>query len=60
MRCDRTVAGVTWISSSGVIAKVLGHVWFSCLVAWRNGVGDLPWVAAELEAACHVLCDHLD
>lgn len=46
--------------TEAVIAKVLGHVWFSCLVAWRNGVGDLPWVAAELEAACHVLCDHLD
>lgn len=45
--------------TEAVIAKVLGHVWFSCLVAWRNGVGDLSWVAAELEAACHVLCDHL-
>ena len=22
------------------IAKVLGHVWFSCLVAWSNGVGE--------------------
>lgn len=42
-----------------VIAKVLGHVWFSCLVAWRNGVGDLAWVGSELEAACGVLCDHL-
>jgi AcrR family transcriptional regulator len=41
------------------IAKVLGHVWFSCLVAWTNGVGDLAWVGAELETACHLLCDHL-
>ena len=41
------------------IAKVLGHVWFSCLVAWSNGVGDLEWVAEELETACHLLCDHL-
>jgi len=41
------------------IAKVLGHVWFSCLVAWSNGVGDLPWVSAELETASHLLCDHL-
>lgn len=41
------------------IARVLGHVWFSCLVAWKNGVGDLPWVAEELETACHLLCDHL-
>jgi AcrR family transcriptional regulator len=41
------------------IAKVLGHVWFSCLVAWSNGVGDLTWVGEELETACHLLCDHL-
>jgi AcrR family transcriptional regulator len=41
------------------IAKVLGHVWFSCLVAWSNGVGDLAWVGDELETACHLLCDHL-
>ena len=42
------------------IARVLGHVWFSCLVAWSNGVGDLVWVASELETACHLLLDHLD
>ncbi|MGQ0832474.1 MAG: TetR family transcriptional regulator [Microthrixaceae bacterium] len=41
------------------VAKVLGHVWFSCLIAWSNGVGDLVWVAEELETACHLLCDHL-
>lgn len=46
-------------ATEAAIAKVLGHVWFSCLVAWRNGVGDLAWVAEELETACHVLCDHL-
>lgn len=46
-------------ATEAAIAKVLGHVWFSCLAAWRNGVGDLTWVAAELEAATHVLCDHL-
>lgn len=43
----------------GDIARVLGHVWFSCLVAWINGVGDLAWVSDELETACHLLCDHL-
>ena len=42
------------------IARVLGHVWFSCLVAWSNGVGDLAWVGDELETACHLLCGHLD
>ena len=41
------------------IAKVLGHVWFSCLISWSNGVGDLHWVAGELETASHLLCDHL-
>jgi TetR/AcrR family transcriptional regulator, cholesterol catabolism regulator len=41
------------------IAKVLGHVWFSCLVAWKNGVGDLAWVADELATAAHLLCDGL-
>ena len=41
------------------IARVLGHVWFSCLVAWSNGVGDLAWVGDELETASHLLCDHL-
>lgn len=46
--------------TEAAIAKVLGHVWFSCLVAWKNGVGDLPWVAGELETACHLLLDHLD
>jgi AcrR family transcriptional regulator len=45
--------------TEAAIAKVLGHVWFSCLIAWSNGVGDLGWVATELETACHVLCDHL-
>jgi AcrR family transcriptional regulator len=46
-------------ATEAAIAKVLGHVWFSCLVAWSNGVGDLTWVAQELETACHLLCDHL-
>jgi AcrR family transcriptional regulator len=46
-------------ATEAAIAKVLGHVWFSCLVAWSNGVGDLPWVATELETASHLLCDHL-
>lgn len=45
--------------TEAAVAKVLGHVWFSCLVAWSNGVGDLRWVGDELETACHLLCDHL-
>jgi AcrR family transcriptional regulator len=42
------------------IAKVLGHVWFSCLVAWKNGVGDLAWMAEELRIASDLICGHLD
>ena len=45
--------------TEAAIARVLGHVWFSCLVAWKNGVGDLTWVGDELETACHLICDHL-
>ena len=46
--------------TKAAIAKVLGHVWFSCLITWSNGAGDLGWVASELETASHLLCDHLD
>ena len=42
------------------IAKVLGHVWFSCMVAWKNGVGDMVWMAEELDTACGLICGHLD
>ena len=42
------------------IAKVLGHVWFSCIVAWKNGVGDMTWMAEELDIACQLICGHLD
>jgi len=42
------------------IAKVLGHVWFSSMVAWKNGVGDMSWMAEELRIACDLICGHLD
>jgi AcrR family transcriptional regulator len=42
------------------IAKVLGHVWFSCMVAWKNGVGDMAWMAEELDIASRLICGHLD
>lgn len=42
------------------IAKVLGHVWFSCMVAWKNGVGDMAWMAEELDIACELILGHLD
>ncbi|MDP1820690.1 MAG: TetR family transcriptional regulator [Acidimicrobiales bacterium] len=47
-------------ATEAAIAKVLGHVWFSCLVAWKNGVGDMAWMAAELDVACQLTCGHLD
>ena len=39
---------------------MLGHVWFSCLVAWSNGVGDLDWVADELRVAAELLAERFD
>ena len=37
------------------IIRVLGHVWFSCLVSWTSGVGDVAWVRSELETATRLL-----
>jgi len=47
-------------ATEAAIAKVLGHVWFSCMVAWKNGVGDMTWMAEELDIACQLICGHLD
>ncbi len=47
-------------ATEAAIAKVLGHVWFSCMVAWKNGVGDMTWIAEELQIACDLICGHLD
>lgn len=35
--------------------RVLAHVWFSCLVSWTSGVGDMSWVRAEMETATRIL-----
>ena len=35
--------------------RVLSHVWFSCLVSWTSGVGDLAWVRSELDTATRLL-----
>jgi AcrR family transcriptional regulator len=45
--------------TEAAIAKVLGHVWFSAMVAWKNGVGDLTWMAEELQIACDLILGHL-
>ena len=35
--------------------RVLGHVWFSCLVSWTSGVGDIEWVRSEVDTAARLL-----
>jgi TetR/AcrR family transcriptional regulator, cholesterol catabolism regulator len=42
------------------ILAVLGHVWYSTLVAWANGRIDFDTVTAELNRAVHVLVDPHD
>jgi len=42
------------------ILAVLGHVWYSTLVAWANGRIDFDTVMAELDRAVHVLVDPHD
>jgi AcrR family transcriptional regulator len=37
------------------ILTVLGHVWYSTLLAWANGRRDFSWVLTELERAVRVL-----
>jgi TetR/AcrR family transcriptional regulator, cholesterol catabolism regulator len=39
------------------ILAVLGHVWYSTLVAWANGRINFDQVTAELDRAVHVLVD---
>jgi TetR/AcrR family transcriptional regulator, cholesterol catabolism regulator len=39
------------------ILAVLGHVWYSTLVAWANGRIDFDQVTRELDRAVHVLVD---
>ena len=41
------------------ILAVLGHVWYSTLVAWSNGRIDFDQVMAELERAVRVLVESL-
>ena len=39
------------------ILAVLGHVWYSLLVAWANGRRKFSWVTSELERATRVLVE---
>lgn len=37
--------------------RVLAHVWFSCLVSWTAGTGDLAWVRSEIATAAALLLE---
>jgi TetR/AcrR family transcriptional regulator, cholesterol catabolism regulator len=37
------------------VAKMLGHVWWSTLIAWAAGMGDMAWVSTELTEAAELL-----
>jgi AcrR family transcriptional regulator len=42
------------------VIMVLTHVWYSALIVWVNGRGDLAAVADDVETACHLMLDHFD
>ncbi|HEY3142078.1 MAG TPA: TetR family transcriptional regulator [Acidimicrobiales bacterium] len=42
------------------VAKMLGHVWWSTLIAWTNGMGDMAWVSSELTEAVDLLVRRFD
>jgi AcrR family transcriptional regulator len=42
------------------VAKMLGHVWWSAMIAWANGMGDMTWVSQELAEAADLLTGRLD
>lgn len=42
------------------VAKMLGHVWWSTLIAWATGMGDMGWVSDELTEAAELLAAGFD
>jgi AcrR family transcriptional regulator len=42
------------------VAKMLGHVWWSSIIAWANGMGDMAWVSGELAEAAGLLTANVD
>jgi hypothetical protein len=53
---DRILVDVDPLVRADIVA-VLGHVWYSTLVAWANGRTDFDQVLAELERAVRVLVE---
>jgi AcrR family transcriptional regulator len=43
-------------ADAAVVSKIIAHVWFSALIAWTNGVGDMDWVLGEIRVAAERLC----
>lgn len=41
-------------------AKMLGHIWWSAMVCWASGMGDMGWVSAELTEGVDLLVANLD
>jgi AcrR family transcriptional regulator len=42
------------------IVRMLGHVWFSALVGWKNRWYGITQAGDELELAAHLLLDHYE
>jgi AcrR family transcriptional regulator len=42
------------------VAKMLGHIWWSTLIAWAAGMGDMRWASAELTEAAELLTAGFD
>ena len=42
------------------MARMLGHIWWSTMISWSNGMGDMTWVSQELAEAAGLLTGSLD
>jgi AcrR family transcriptional regulator len=42
------------------VVKMLGHIWWSTLIAWATGMGDMRWVSDEINEAAELLAAGFD
>jgi AcrR family transcriptional regulator len=42
------------------MARMLGHIWWSTMISWANGMGDMVWVRQELAEAAGLMTGSLD